>query len=620
MITVVLATVMSAMLTNADTMNGACTNGCNCDLSNSFGIQLTIDCSPVLPHIEEKQLLVQLDSLLSADHIRERLTSLTTSNTPLTHVPTSVCGLFNLTTLNLSHNKLTELPDDCFTRLSNLVTLLLSFNSIAGLQNGLFVGLQNLVTLDLSFNRISFIGLGVFSNESDLTGLRSLRLNDNRLTSLEPWLYFRLIQGSETSYVNIDLYNNMISNFTNQLHFKYRCGMQNMFGIVDFTDNRIAHITDIVQGWDLGGFAEYLCLHSSHMSAVLAGDSYDCDCVDIWYYEWARIIATSGAVRNIRCNGKFHSGFGQALTIPLIEFVCEITDRCPPNCRCVYRPANATLHVYCSAANLSSLPLSLPPLPKSYVSYKLDFSNNKRIRHLERRPYLVSTSALDLHNCSLTKFPTEVLQYAPRIETANFRGNMFQSLPKHAADVNISTKLLVGGNPWRCSCGDSWMIGWLQSSSVQILDPGDVICRSPLRMYGRNFLESTEEDFCVDPVKHALTISLTSVASAAVVIVLFGFVFYKLRIKFYARWKFHPFDRDECEAEEMDYDVFLCCSSDDDIPHARRILELMETNGYRVCYHERDFLPGELITDNIGRSIEHSKRTLCFVTSNFLKR
>jgi len=94
----------------------------------------------------------------------------------------------------------------------------------------------------------------------------------------------------------------------------------------------------------------------------------------------------------------------------------------------------------------------------------------------------------------------------------------------------------------------------------------------------------------------------------------------RLWVKLYKRWKFHPFERDECDGEDMDYDVFLCCSSEDYEPHGRTILAQIESKGYRVCYHERDFLPGTLITENIARSIERSKRTLCLLSHNFLQR
>jgi len=329
----------------------------------------------------------------------------------------------------------------------------------------------------------------------------------------------------------------------------------------------------------------------------------------------------------VRCNASsFRNEIGQrmlATRVPLKKFVCESTDRCPSGCRCVYRPANATLHVYCSAANLSSFPLDLPSLPKSYVKYKLDFSNNKLLRRVEHRPYFVNTSILDVSNCSLTEITVEMLKDVSLFSVVNFRGNMLQSFPKQAATVNISATLLIGGNPWRCSCDNSWMIAWLQSLSHQITDPGDILCRSPSRVSGRNMLKSSEEDLCVDPVKQALTITLS--ASSSVVFVVFlliitGILVYKLRLKFFRRWKFHPFDRDECVGEDMDYDVFLCCSSEDHNPHGLRILREMESNGYRVCYHLRDFLAGAPITDNMIQSIERSKRTLCLISTNFLRR
>jgi len=142
-------------------------------------------------------------------------------------------------------------------------------------------------------------------------------------------------------------------------------------------------------------------------------------------------------------------------------------------------------------------------------------------------------------------------------------------------------------------------------------------------MSGRNVLKSTEDDFCVDPAQRKLTITISAASAVVAVIVMLviaGLLVYKLREMCYKRWKFHPFDRDECVGEDMDYDVFLCCSSDDDRPYGRRILELIESKGYRVCYNKRDFTAGQFILDNIGRAIERSKRTVCLISTNFLQR
>jgi len=640
MLSTVLAVILLTFLKDVDAEKKAtaCPRGCNCvgDLTTP-GSHLTIDCKQGLPHIDEKQLTRQLNSLLSSDRFIERLTSLTIANTLLKRVPTSTCKLLHLNSLYLDHNRLTKLPDNCFTKLTKLVTFSARGNPIGGLQDGLFDGLQNLVTLDLSHNKISFIGLRVFSNSSDLTSLRSVVLDSNKLTSLEPWWYYRCILGSKTSPVRINLVGNLISNFTNELQLKFRCGMKQPFGNVDLGYNRILHLMDFYEGWNIisGGeslLSTWICLVNpdgphARFSISAAGEYYLCDCKDYLFYKLASSYPMAKILYGVACDrNKFISPGGQrvyAATIPLIQFTCQLSDRCPSKCQCVYRPDNITLHIYCSATKLSSLPLDLTPPPKSYVKYKLDFSNSKLLRRLEHRPYFVNTSILDVSNCALTEITVEDLKDVSSISLVNFRGNMLRTFPKQAEVVNISASFLIGGNPWRCSCDNSWMIGWLQSLSHQISDPGDITCASPPRMYGRNVLKSTVEDFCVDPVKRVVTITLSAASSVAFVVFLLliaGIVIYKLRVKFFKRWKFHPFDRDECLGEDMDYDVFLCSSSQDEDPHVLRILGEMESNGYRVYYHERDFLPGQLIMDNVGQGIERSKRVVCLISDNFLRR
>jgi len=625
-----LTLVLFTLVTYVDTTSSItkCPAGCNCQVSSS---SLTIDCRHRPPIVNLNHLSNELDIILSASNIGENLTFLSVTNTSLTYVPQSVCNFVKLTSLNLNDNKLTKLPDDCFIKLTKLVTLTVRGNAIVSLQDGLFDSLQSLVSLDLSQNQIAFVGLRVFSNSSDLTSLHLLDLSWNRLTSLEPWWYYRCILGNETAGVKISLHHNLISNFTNKLQFRFRCDMKRPYGQLDLQFNRISHIMDILNGWNIeAGYISgtFWCLRNPMfgfplMKIYVGAGTYACDCTDFDIYKNVKYFQTDTILSGVRCTNKVtQTGIPTPVTsIPLTKFICELTDHCPSNCQCVYRPANATLHVYCSAAKLSSLPLDLPPLPKSNVKYKLELSNNKLLRRLEHRPYFVNTSILDVSNCSLTDIVLGLLEVISPLSVVNVRGNMLQSFPRHSDTVNISARLLIGGNPWRCSCDNSWMIGWLQSLSGQISDPGDIICRSPLRMYGRNMLKSTKEDFCVDPVKpHVTVIASLAVAVATVVLVVIAvLLFHIFRLKFYKRWKFHPFDRDECVGEDMDYDVFLCFSSEDENPHGIRILELMESKGYRVCYHVRDFRPG-LILDNIIQSIQRSKRTVCLLSTNFLTR
>ena len=182
----------------------------------------------------------------------------------------------------------------------------------------------------------------------------------------------------------------------------------------------------------------------------------------------------------------------------------------------------------------------------------------------------------------------------------------------------------LGRNPWKCSCDASWISSWLKSVKHSLTTPNAITCYTPSRLRNRNIMSISSEAFCVDPtseaVKKTLIISLSSTAVVVTILLSVCIVVYRLRVKLYTRWKFHPFDRDECPGENMDYDVFLSCSSNDNLPHGNRIRQQLEQRGYRVCYPPRDFLGGGTIFDNIYNAVVRSKRTVCLLTSNFLQR
>jgi len=153
------------------------------------------------------------------------------------------------------------------------------------------------------------------------------------------------------------------------------------------------------------------------------------------------------------------------------------------------------------------------------------------------------------------------------------------------------------------------------------------LCASPTRLSGKSIARISEEEFCHDPAsaerKRALITNVASVVGVAVFLLIpmiIIFIVYRLRIKLYTRFKFHPFDRDECDGEDMDFDVFLSCCSDDDWPHGNEIREQLEERGYRVSYPPRDFEFGQTICDNIYNAVVRSKRTVCLLTPHFLQR
>ena len=81
-----------------------------------------------------------------------------------------------MTTLDLSDNQLTALPQDVFSALLALTTLDLSNNQLASLSRRIFSGLLSLIILDLSDNRLTDLPEGVFV---DLASLQGLNLENN---------------------------------------------------------------------------------------------------------------------------------------------------------------------------------------------------------------------------------------------------------------------------------------------------------------------------------------------------------------------------------------------------------------------------------------------------------
>ena len=606
----------------ADVIVTPCPTNCECSkTSASPGIGLAIDCHS-RSGIDPQQLYDQIDSLLISN-VNSELVSLTIQNSSLSRVPRSLCRLTTLEKLHIRCCRLENLPKSCFTNLTRLTWLRVDGNNITDLPNGVFDGMGRLNKLYLTRNQIASIGTAVFSN---LTSLGYINLANNRLKTLEPWWYELGLKTNVSGNVLISVSDNNISEFTNDMGWRFHCGMPVPRVTLELSGNPINYISDIANGWNISTPADFFCLFANaNTHLVLRKIFLTCDCTDFPYISFVkkspRPIFDSVICRNTSQTPPDIAGHRVMHVLPA-QFVCVLTNRCPSACRCVHRPADATLHIDCSNTNRTDLPDKLPQLPQKNTKYELDFSNNRLLRRLEGQSYFANTSILDVSNCSIESVSGwDEIAKIPRIKLP---GNKLTSFPQSIVAVNVSTeKLNIAENRWDCSCGSKWMSGWLKSIQNRLTRP--VLCYSPTRLHGKNIIQISDKEFCVDPAdeatKTAWTISMSSVAGVVIVLLSVGVIVYRLRVKLYTRFNwFHPFDRDECRGEDMDYDVFLSFSAEDD-DQIRLILNRLENNnnGYRVCYPDRDFRPG-LISENIEAALKRSKRTLCFLTVNFIRR
>lgn len=111
-------------------------------------------------------------------------------------------GVYNLRSLDLSHNLLTSIDDDAFQGLFNLEELDLGHNQLAAIAENAFRGLSKLETLILSMNKLTFVQHSWWIN---VPTLYNLYLDGNRL-GLLPEDAFKPLR----VLLSLDLSNNKI--------------------------------------------------------------------------------------------------------------------------------------------------------------------------------------------------------------------------------------------------------------------------------------------------------------------------------------------------------------------------------------------------------------------------
>ncbi len=135
-----------------------------------------------------------------------RLQYLDANNCGLTNVSLAAFApLTALTTLNIGHNSLTELPEGGWRGPSNLTTLALQVNSLAALPPHFFDAFPLLESLPVYGNQLTSLEPGTFAALSNLAGLY---LNDNNISSLHVGCFAGLT-GSRFQYLSLT--NNVLS-------------------------------------------------------------------------------------------------------------------------------------------------------------------------------------------------------------------------------------------------------------------------------------------------------------------------------------------------------------------------------------------------------------------------
>jgi hypothetical protein len=263
---------------------------------------------------------------------------------------------------------------------------------------------------------------------------------------------------------------------------------------------------------------------------------------------------------------------------------------------------------------------------------------------------------LSLQRCHLQDaVPLSVLaRVVPQLKTLNLRGNLLLHVPDGALDALSSLRVLdMGqnlmravsegafnhlvrqrlesvsflGNPLTCSCDVLWLKLWMHASPATFSTDPRV----------GNIHQCHDEDNYISVAVTSLLLpcqaclfsqsaSLNIIVNVTLATCVLVSVILLYRFRWHMRLVLHEALRSEGQARRLqrlqnnhfDYDVFVSYASEN-LPWVRRHLmpQLEEGLGLRLCIHERDFITGKNIVDNISDCVESSKKVMMLFSRHF---
>ena len=262
---------------------------------------------------------------------------------------------------------------------------------------------------------------------------------------------------------------------------------------------------------------------------------------------------------------------------------------CPEHCNCFRRSMDKAVIVSCKEIKTSTLPIQLP-----LGSTELGLSDNLITKFDTPYPYLAKLEKLNLHNNLIDSISSDVFDILDKGNLRELRldANRLWNLPQKT-DVFMVTNLshlTFGNNSWECNCHTLWMKHWLIVTVI--------VVRNALLAVG--------------------AILILCVIAVILIYVYRG----EIKIILYVHCNWHPFDAAEnADILDMQYDTFISYLGLDYKWVCFNLLPKLENHNppYRVCVHDRDFMPGAYIEDNIMEAVQSSRRMIMVLSQNYLK-
>ncbi|XP_064609605.1 toll-like receptor 4 [Liolophura sinensis] len=294
---------------------------------------------------------------------------------------------------------------------------------------------------------------------------------------------------------------------------------------------------------------------------------------------------------------------------------------------------------------LSTLLIGRNKLGKSFANGRT-FYNLTGLRHLDMRDNqledlgynlfarMTNLTTLQLSQNYLTDFNVNISGLV-KLKSLDLSGNKLRALPSSLCrDLDEIQKLSnvevdIRNNPIQCNCDNQYFFGWLTETKVRFQNFSSTFCTftngTAMSLTASKSIFSLLQRNCRS---YTLLTGVLSVGLSLVVIALIVKVIHQQRWKIRylcymaSNWRKRTgYQRlDSTEDNPYGFDAFVSYEDSSRAFIREQVIPRLETEtGLRLCIDKRDFVPGLYITDNILHAIQNSRKTVVFLSCEFLK-
>jgi toll-like receptor 13 len=264
----------------------------------------------------------------------------------------------------------------------------------------------------------------------------------------------------------------------------------------------------------------------------------------------------------------------------------------------------------------------------------VDFTGNN-LENLHQNLFLSQTNSLSSINLSknkFNKFPLDLSKFS-KLKHINLIDNEITFLTDAEINdidtlnsrVNNKLQIYLHGNAMQCNCQTLKFLKWLFETHVTLDNNGNYSC-----VYIDGSRKTTSY---VYQNTHLLTVECTSkfwlifsvcMTALLILIIVISSIAYRYRIVLqywylHMRRKFRLYSKLNDELENYKYNAFIAYHHDNYKWACGPLLTFLEEQKkLTLCLHDRDFVPGLLIVDNIFESISQSRKVIFVISRSFL--